>query len=87
MTSATLLNFTPARHGAGNAVAWFDVELGNGIRLFRLKLAQTRNGYRVYAPKDAVGHTVSLPIALADQLVELAQHSLKAVADVKLTKY
>lgn len=81
-----LLSIRPAPQGVGNAVAYFDVELGNGIKLFRLKLAQTRNGYRVYAPKDGGGHTCSLPIELADQMSELAQHSLQAVATDEYSK-
>ncbi|MFK4823772.1 hypothetical protein ACI0FM_03080 [Paenochrobactrum sp. BZR 588] len=78
-----ILQIRPVPKGAGNTVARFDVELENGVKLFRLQLVKTRNGTRVYGPKDDVSHAYSLPIELADQLAILAQKSMGAVANVR----
>lgn len=76
-----IISIRPAPYGAGNIVARFDAELDNGIKLFRLQLVKTRNGIRVYGPKDEVSHAYSLPIELADQLAILARQSMEAVAN------
>ena len=76
-----IMSIRPAPFGAGNTVARFDVELDNGVKLFRLQLLKTRNGIRVYGPKDEISHAYSLPIELADQLAILAQQSMGAVAN------
>lgn len=78
-----ILQIKPAPYGAGNTVARFDAELDNGVKLFRLQLVKTRNGIRVYGPKDEISHAYSLPIELADQLAILAKQSMEAVADVR----
>ncbi|KAB2684781.1 hypothetical protein [Brucella pseudintermedia] len=72
-------NFTPARSGAGNTLAWFDAEFSNGLKVQRLKLVQTRNGYRIYGPRDHLGQLISMPIPLADEIAELVLPYWKAV--------
>lgn len=72
-------NFTPARSGAGNTLAWFDAEFQNGLKIQRLKLVETRNGYRIYGPRDHIGPFVALPISLADEIAELVLPFWKAV--------
>ncbi|KAB2700287.1 DNA-binding cell septation regulator SpoVG [Ochrobactrum sp. 19YEA23] len=74
--TATILNISPARHSAGNVKAYFDVQLDSGLKLYRLRLTQGRNGYRVYGPRDQFGDTVTLPIALADQLAIIAKEAV-----------
>lgn len=71
-----LLSISPARHSAGNVKAFFDVQLDNGLKLFRLRLVRGRNGYRVYGPRDQFGDIVTLPIHLADQLAAIAQEAV-----------
>lgn len=75
-----ILHIDPARSGAGNTRAFFDAELPNGVKLYRLRLVQSGNGYRVYGPRDGIGATVTLPLDLADQLAILARFRLEAVA-------
>ena len=78
MTSATILNITPARNGAGGTKYFFDAEFPNGLKIYRMRLAETRNGLRVFGPKDNFGYSVTLPISLADELVVLAKQEAVA---------
>lgn len=78
--TARIFNVTPSRRSEGNTLAWFDAEFPNGVKIYRLKLVETRNGHRVYGPRDYIGQTISLPIELADQLAVLAVSQWKAVA-------
>ncbi|PJR88120.1 hypothetical protein CN878_09030 [Ochrobactrum sp. 695/2009] len=78
--TARIFNVTPSRRGEGNTLAWFDAEFPNGLKIYRLKLVETRNGHRVYGPRDHIGQTISLPIELADQLAVFAVSQWKAVA-------
>ena len=78
--TARIFNVTPSRRSEGNTLSWFDAEFPNGVKIYRLKLVETRNGHRVYGPRDHIGQTISLPIELADQLAVLAVSQWKAVA-------
>lgn len=71
--TATILNITPARFGAGGTKYFFDAEFANGVKIYRMRLAETRNGMRVFGPRDQFGYSASFPITLADELVILAQ--------------
>lgn len=81
--TTSIHNFTPARHSAGNTLAWFDAEFPNGLKIQRLKLVQTRNGYRIYGPRDHIGPFVALPIPLADEIAELVLPYWKAVCNAE----
>ncbi|NKC50446.1 hypothetical protein HED63_05240 [Ochrobactrum cytisi] len=70
-------------HNPGARWRWgtkyfFDAEFPNGLKIYRMRLAETRNGLRVFGPKDNFGYSVTLPISLADELVVLAKQEAVA---------
>lgn len=74
--TAQILNITPARYGAGTTKYFFDARLPSGVKIYRMRLVETRNGTRVFGPRDGFGYSVSLPIELADQLAALAKEAV-----------
>jgi hypothetical protein len=75
-----ILDIRPAPPGAGSTRARFDVEMPDGVRLFDLKLCQTRSGWRVYGPQHFGSAVVTFPPAVADQIITVAR---EAVANVE----
>ena len=71
--TATILNISPAHNGAGTTKYFFDVAFPNGMKVYRMRLVQTRNGTRVFGPRDTFGYSISLPIEVADDLAEIAK--------------
>lgn len=65
------------------AVARFDVELSEHLRLFSLNLRRTPDGrWRTYAANSCGKHVVSFHPTLADQITRAAVAALEAIADV-----
>lgn len=60
----------------GNTIARFDVQLGEHLRMFNLKLVRGRSGLRVYAPSAYGSNVATFTPQLADHLVRAATAAL-----------
>jgi hypothetical protein len=69
------------QHGGGNTVALFDVQLGEHIKMFNLKLVRGRDGMRVYAPSAFGSNVAAFTVKLADQMIRAAMAALGEVTD------
>lgn len=65
------------------AVARFDVEINEHLRLFGLLLKHTANGLRSYSPHSCGKHVASFHPILAQQITAAAIAALEAAADVR----
>lgn len=62
--------------GGGKTLARFDVQLGEHLRMFNLKLVEGRSGLRVYAPSAYGSNVATFTPTLADHLVRAAMAAL-----------
>ena len=80
-TTVKILSIRPAPPGAGGAVAHFDVEISDDIRLFGLRLSRREaGGHSVYAPNAAGRRAATFSYALVDQIAAAA---LAAIEELK----
>lgn len=68
-------------HSAGNAIARVNVNLGNGVRLFNLKLSRKPSGeHRIYAPSAFGSSTANFSPEIGTKIVRLALAALGDIA-------
>lgn len=72
------MKITNVRRGAGQpVVAWFDLEIEPGVRIYEIALKRNQAGaLRVFAPSPGSRHVVTFDIALADQIIAMAEAEL-----------
>jgi hypothetical protein len=75
-----IIELRPAPPGSGNALARFDVEMPGGIRLFNLKLSDSGNGLRVFAPSALGSATATFDRSLAAEIAATAFMKLGEIA-------
>ena len=63
------------RRGAGQpVVAWLDIEIEPGVRIFDIALKRNGRGdLRVFAPSPNSKHIVSFDISFAEQIIAMAK--------------
>jgi hypothetical protein len=73
-----ILSIRPAPEGAGGAVAHFDVEISDDIRLFGLRLSRREaGGHSVYAPNAMGRRAATFSYELVDQIAAAALAALE----------
>lgn len=76
-----ILAIRPAPAGAGGrAIAFVDIQLTPDCRLFNLRLVDTVNGLRVYAPSAFGSKAVTFTAGMASELIRLATIALGDIA-------
>ena len=72
------MRISNVRRGAGQPVlAWFDIEIEPGIRIYDIALKRNGAGQlRVFAPSPGSRHVVTFDIAFADQIIAMAEAEL-----------
>lgn len=73
-----ILSIRPVPPGAGGAVAHFDVEINDDIRLFGLRLSErAAGGHSVYSPNAMGRRCATFSYKLVDQIAAAALAALK----------
>jgi hypothetical protein len=73
-----ILDLRPVPPGAGGALAHFDVEINEDIRLFGLRLSErSAGGHSVYAPNAMGRRCATFSYALVDQIAAAALAALE----------
>ncbi|WP_439628233.1 hypothetical protein [Shinella sp.] len=77
-----ILNMTPLDEppGGNRAIATFDLELDDNVRLYALRLLEMRDGkHFVFAPQSGPRRVATFRREFADSLTQMAIEELKAV--------
>ncbi|MDB5575868.1 MAG: hypothetical protein JWR80_1044 [Bradyrhizobium sp.] len=69
------MKISNVRRGAGQpVVAWFDLEIETGIRIYDIALKRNASGdLRVFAPSPGSKHIVTFGIEFADRIIAMAE--------------
>ncbi|MBL8578877.1 MAG: hypothetical protein JNK47_16765 [Mesorhizobium sp.] len=75
-----VLAIRPAPPGSGSTRARFDVEMDDGTKIRDLKLVQSRQGWRVYAPQRFGMSLITFTPAIVDRLAAEALRHVEHTA-------
>jgi hypothetical protein len=75
-----IFNLRPARDGS-SALARFDLELSDQVRLFGLILKRNVDGhFRVFAPKSGGTHAATFGPEISNQIIAAAQAAYEGIS-------
>lgn len=73
-----ILHIRPEPPGS-NALARFNLELDNGIKLFGIKIKRRQGRYFVFGPNPGGAGVVTFPPAVVDELTDLVLKEMERV--------